>query len=136
MAETMDSGTTTRATGRLRKKAASVASTTPTRAPGSSFIDAGRSFSHPSMPPIVSRPTAKAVAASWLERPKICRSEEHTSELQSLMRISYAVFCLTKKQQIVTPHSEHANTKHNLECVLRRYNTKTSRHISHYREIS
>src|SRR3546814_3492178 len=26
-----------------------------------------------------------------------CRSEEHTSELQSLMRISYAVFCLTKK---------------------------------------
>src|SRR3546814_1419206 len=28
------------------------------------------------------------------------RSEEHTSELQSLMRISYAVFCLTKKTQI------------------------------------
>src|SRR3546814_15174850 len=26
-----------------------------------------------------------------------CRSEEHTSELQSLMRISYAVFCLTQK---------------------------------------
>src|SRR3546814_7367665 len=30
-----------------------------------------------------------------------CRSEEHTSELQSLMRISYAVFCL-KKQNIQT----------------------------------
>src|SRR3546814_3057571 len=28
------------------------------------------------------------------------RSEEHTSELQSLIRISYAVFCLKKKQQI------------------------------------
>src|SRR3546814_2563722 len=28
------------------------------------------------------------------------RSEEHTSELQSLMRISYAVFCLTKTKQI------------------------------------
>src|SRR3546814_9430353 len=28
------------------------------------------------------------------------RSEEHTSELQSLMRISYAVFCLKKKQKI------------------------------------
>src|SRR3546814_9500924 len=28
---------------------------------------------------------------------KPCRSEEHTSELQSLMRISYAVFCLKKK---------------------------------------
>src|SRR3546814_4211188 len=27
----------------------------------------------------------------------LCRAEEHTSELQSLMRISYAVFCLTKK---------------------------------------
>src|SRR3546814_8875294 len=39
------------------------------------------------------------------------RSEEHTSELQSLMRISYAVFCLKKKkkqntkQQIYTPHN-------------------------------
>src|SRR3546814_10001830 len=30
------------------------------------------------------------------------RSEEHTSELQSLMRISYAVFCLKKKQQKTT----------------------------------
>src|SRR3546814_1425712 len=29
------------------------------------------------------------------------RSEEHTSELQSLMRISYAVFCLKKKKHIV-----------------------------------
>src|SRR3546814_10539721 len=28
-----------------------------------------------------------------------CRSEEHTSELQSLMRISYAVFCLQKKKK-------------------------------------
>src|SRR3546814_4488885 len=31
------------------------------------------------------------------------RSEEHTSELQSLMRISYAVFCLKKKNSITTP---------------------------------
>src|SRR3546814_8460391 len=31
------------------------------------------------------------------------RSEEHTSELQSLMRISYAVFCLKKKTQITSP---------------------------------
>src|SRR3546814_2381749 len=30
------------------------------------------------------------------------RSEEHTSELQSLMRISYAVFCLTKKKSKIT----------------------------------
>src|SRR3546814_8018619 len=30
---------------------------------------------------------------------RLFRSEEHTSELQSLMRISYAVFCLKKKQK-------------------------------------
>src|SRR3546814_1663791 len=30
----------------------------------------------------------------------LIRSEEHTSELQSLMRISYAVFCLTKKKKL------------------------------------
>src|SRR3546814_10196042 len=33
------------------------------------------------------------------------RSEEHTSELQSLMRISYAVFCLKKKNKISTHHT-------------------------------
>src|SRR3546814_9810535 len=32
-----------------------------------------------------------------MHRPRPMRSEEHTSELQSLMRISYAVFCLKKK---------------------------------------
>src|SRR3546814_10407869 len=36
--------------------------------------------------------------------PGIERSEEHTSELQSLMRISYAVFCLQKKKQQDNPH--------------------------------
>src|SRR3546814_6885147 len=34
-----------------------------------------------------------------LEERQHARSEEHTSELQSLMRISYAVFCLKKKKQ-------------------------------------
>src|SRR3546814_2670390 len=33
-----------------------------------------------------------------------CRSEEHTSELQSLMRISYAVFCLKKKKKTHIRH--------------------------------
>src|SRR3546814_4790111 len=33
------------------------------------------------------------------DRQPCCRSEEHTSELQSLMRISYAVFCLKKKNK-------------------------------------
>src|SRR3546814_14449850 len=35
----------------------------------------------------------------WDEGPAGWRSEEHTSELQSLMRISYAVFCLKKKKK-------------------------------------
>src|SRR3546814_1385191 len=34
------------------------------------------------------------------KKTKLRRSEEHTSELQSLMRISYAVFCLKKKKTI------------------------------------
>src|SRR3546814_8838266 len=43
------------------------------------------------------------------------RSEEHTSELQSLMRISYAVFCLKKKQ------NKHITRYHT-------YNQRTSKH--------
>src|SRR3546814_8195453 len=52
--------------------------------------------------------TMRDVNAGWLMRYAhangasfffIVRSEEHTSELQSLMRISYAVFCLKKKRQ-------------------------------------
>src|SRR3546814_8495902 len=35
------------------------------------------------------------------------RSEEHTSELQSLMRISYAVFCLQKKKTNYRPHNTY-----------------------------
>src|SRR3546814_12290991 len=39
----------------------------------------------------------------WFEKAGVQpRSEEHTSELQSLMRISYAVFCLKKKKKIKT----------------------------------
>src|SRR3546814_5114514 len=51
----------------------------------------------------------RAVADDLVERRGILRhrrgakrSEEHTSELQSLMRITYAVFCLTKKPQRTT----------------------------------
>src|SRR3546814_2907456 len=39
-----------------------------------------------------------ALATTGLERTADMRSEEHTSELQSLMRISYAVFCLKKQK--------------------------------------
>src|SRR3546814_1867353 len=44
-------------------------------------------------------------------RVKVARSEEHTSELQSLMRISYAVFCLKKKKKPSQRQSNRA-TQH------------------------
>src|SRR3546814_3884358 len=44
------------------------------------------------------------VGGRFLDFALIDRSEEHTSELQSLMRISYAVFCLKKKTQTQPPH--------------------------------
>src|SRR3546814_10694959 len=60
-------------------------------------------------PPTLVRPDAPPMAESPLRRVERAieivvgrmrhlRSEEHTSELQSLMRISYAVFCLKKKK--------------------------------------
>src|SRR3546814_5886234 len=50
------------------------------------------------LPPALSAAAARAGGAPESRgRPPI-RSEEHTSELQSLMRISYAVFCLKKKK--------------------------------------
>src|SRR3546814_2200259 len=47
---------------------------------------------------------------NWLQS----RSEEHTSELQSLMRISYAVFCLKKKHQ-TTPKLTIQKSRHTNE---------------------
>src|SRR3546814_7534663 len=41
------------------------------------------------------------------------RSEEHTSELQSLMRISYAVFCLKKKTQKKIEHNSTTELRYN-----------------------
>src|SRR3546814_981473 len=48
---------------------------------------------------------ALATPAAIVPMPE--RSEEHTSELQSLMRISYAVFCLKKKHKIIKHHAIH-----------------------------
>src|SRR3546814_4425077 len=53
------------------------------------------------------------------------RSEEHTSELQSLMRISYAVFCLKKKKKQKTKQNS-ASAKH-VTCTQ----TKRSRQLAH-----
>src|SRR3546814_8748746 len=47
-----------------------------------------------------------AVIATRIRAAIVVRSEEHTSELQSLMRISYAVFCLKKKnKKNITHHN-------------------------------
>src|SRR3546814_2257641 len=50
---------------------------------------------------------------------KYFRSEEHTSELQSLMRISYAVFCLKKKKpqklhHLPTTHTDYTSQSHSI----------------------
>src|SRR3546814_6980492 len=50
----------------------------------------------------------------------LARSEEHTSELQSLMRISYAVFCLKKKKKCIS-----INTRENIRSTNNTLNTQT-----------
>src|SRR3546814_9396380 len=52
----------------------------------------------------VHRNIGKESVGSLRLRSAWSRSEEHTSELQSLMRISYAVFCLQKKNPIASIH--------------------------------
>src|SRR3546814_5412788 len=55
------------------------------------------------------------------ERTAVRRSEEHTSELQSLMRISYAVFCLKKKKnKSIIKHYHH------YQCIQKPNNTPTT----------
>src|SRR3546814_5424991 len=59
-------------------------------------------------PPVLDDPAEQVMTSVDF----VTRSEEHTSELQSLMRLSYAVFCLKKKNQHnATTKSAHT-TKH------------------------
>src|SRR3546814_8987526 len=56
------------------------------------------------------------------------RSEEHTSELQSLMRISYAVFCLKKKnctrhERLSSTTNDSAKTKEKLKTEIKTHNS-------------
>src|SRR3546814_1476456 len=53
------------------------------------------------------------------------RSEEHTSELQSLMRISYAVFCLKKKNKKVNSKATQHYKRHRT-CKITIYHKRTS----------
>src|SRR3546814_7366650 len=59
---------------------------------------------------------SKIARAPYPRSPRPCRSEEHTSELQSLMRISYAVFCLKKtthtQTKLTNTHKKNINNSH------------------------
>src|SRR3546814_3253047 len=57
------------------------------------------------------------------------RSEEHTSELQSLMRISYAVFCLKKKKIIYLITAVNSKTHYNSTLQVRYTHSNTMLHI-------
>src|SRR3546814_5281286 len=61
------------------------------------------------------RPVAGALIQQGNGKRLRGRSEEHTSELQSLMRISYAVFCLKKKKKKKNQTDE--NSAHNLQST-------------------
>src|SRR3546814_10409451 len=63
------------------------------------------------------------------------RSEEHTSELQSLMRISYAVFCLKKKTNLYTTKIlTNANRKHKSITYHTTHNTLNNDHTRYLLE--
>src|SRR3546814_4585495 len=64
--------------------------------------------------PKASAAPPRSARGSGGRNPPAARSEEHTSELQSLMRISYAVFCLTQKN-----HYTHVSTYHQAEYITR-----------------
>src|SRR3546814_10712762 len=87
------------------------------RRPRGSFFCEGNCASRSSRYAVAVLNAAHAAA----ERGDTVRSEEHTSELKSLMRISYAVFCLTKK----TNKPNHQSTHHNSS------DTKTNHAHSH-----
>src|SRR3546814_5229174 len=59
------------------------------------------------------RPPKSAPGSSPRRRTPSRRSEEHTSELQSLMRISYAVFCLKKKKRQNRTRKDRHHSKRN-----------------------
>src|SRR3546814_7335633 len=80
---------------------------------GFSAVQARRTGRH--RRPTIDRSCGGAERIGYLDRrppvygiSDVARSEEHTSELQSLMRISYAVFCLKKK--IKKKHHEYKHT--------------------------
>src|SRR3546814_7394329 len=59
------------------------------------------------------------------------RSEEHTSELQSLMRISYAVFCLKKKKKHTINKNSQTEHVHNNKYHMRQNHKTTHKYTAH-----
>src|SRR3546814_1128679 len=82
--------------------------------------DLGKMISGAKRPRSAGPMRAYASRAARLTR-ILMRSEEHTSELQSLMRISYAVFCLKKKTQLQNYSSSYTNIKYNITLLLHQY---------------
>src|SRR3546814_5164751 len=80
------------------------------RHPASSTVLAPHRAAPQRMRQAAERPWPSVISVSSRLPVRAQRSEEHTSELQSLMRISYAVFCLKKKKK-TTPTS-HTPTNH------------------------
>src|SRR3546814_4879583 len=72
------------------------------------------------------KPKQPPVDPQWPITPKPIRSEEHTSELQSLMRISYAVFCLKKKKTHIDTNRLKGHTDHQQSrYVIQQHNDRT-----------
>src|SRR3546814_7169580 len=71
------------------------------KAPGQDFSNAFREVAANLQKSVQSK-DFEAAKTQLAAAESAARSEEHTSELQSLMRISYAVFCLKKKKQEMT----------------------------------
>src|SRR3546814_3366376 len=74
------------------------------------------------------RPVKLIAASSVSVSP---RSEEHTSELQSLMRISYAVFCLKKKKTIRSRTHIDKQTAH-MKTRTKKNKNNTTNHTEHH----
>src|SRR3546814_1404355 len=62
-------------------------------------------------------PARLGLARDRLGSSPVHRSEEHTSELQSLMRISYAVFCLKKKKKLPKNRNHKCKTQNIYQTV-------------------
>src|SRR3546814_9343272 len=87
--------------------------------PPSGVISVSSTISPVAWPPLAS--SALPLSSTAASPPSASRSEEHTSELQSLMRISYAVFCLKKKINNISPSlikQDQHNYNHQINPAL------------------